>query len=320
MLTTQHRQRLLDIANAGCAKGHVVQARAIYEGLLSLDPGMAPASIGLAMSHLVLNEFDASEKILRDTVLAADPSDQEARAMLGLCSPWGHARGREEVLGQAGDGQGPLGRCSRGPPLTGPWSGGLCANLASERCSPSWRKRSLQRAELRSDFGPAAADPELVRASRRLERGPEYGAAGDPGGGDVPGSADRVPMDAQPPVEGDFRTEAVSESHRGTDAPEAPEKIADQSEGLRTAETDGFAPREAADASAGPEAPRRGETGDGLRELHDILERMASGPLRAEDLFRMQYLVGMLKVQAESGMKASQKTTQGFDSLLRQKG
>jgi hypothetical protein len=199
---------------------------------------------------------------------------------------------------------------------------GSVANLASRLLAALEKTGVSSGAELRSDFGPSGQpDPELVRAfEEALERGPETAPQGMPGGGDVPGSADRVPMDAQPPVEGDFRTEAVSESHRGTDAPEAPEKIADQSEGLRTAETDGFAPREAADASAGPEAPRRGETGDGLRELHDILERMASGPLRAEDLFRMQYLVGMLKVQAESGMKASQKTTQGFDSLLRQKG
>lgn len=99
MLSTQHRQRLLDIANAGCARGHVVPARVIYEGLLSLDPGMAPASIGLAMSHLVVNEFDASEKILRDTVLAADPSDQEARAVLGLCLTLaGQREAAEEVL------------------------------------------------------------------------------------------------------------------------------------------------------------------------------------------------------------------------------
>ena len=73
MLSTEHKQRLLDIANAGCSKGLVVEARSIYEGLLSLDPGMAPASIGLAMSHIVLNEFDAGEELLREKVLAADP-------------------------------------------------------------------------------------------------------------------------------------------------------------------------------------------------------------------------------------------------------
>lgn len=99
MLSKEHKQRLLDIANAGCSKGHVVEARVIYEGLLTLDPAMAPANIGLAMSHIVLNEFDAGEEILRDKVLAADPADQEARAMLGLCLTLaGRREAAEDVL------------------------------------------------------------------------------------------------------------------------------------------------------------------------------------------------------------------------------
>lgn len=199
---------------------------------------------------------------------------------------------------------------------------GSVANLASRLLAALEKTGVSSGAELRSDFGPSGQpDPELVRAfEEALERGPETAPQGLSGSGEVSGSAGRAPMEAQPPVEGGFRAEAVAESHRGTDAPEAPDRIADQSEGLRTAETDGFAPREATDAAPRPDAPGGTEPGDGLRELHDILERMGSGPLRAEELFRMQYLVGMLKVQAESGMKASQKTTQGFDSLLRQKG
>ncbi|MBE1424191.1 Flp pilus assembly protein TadD [Desulfomicrobium macestii] len=99
MLSTEHRQRLLDIANAGCSKGLVVEARAIYEGLLTLDPEMAPANIGLALSHIVLNEFTEGEELLREKVLAADPADQEARAMLGLCLTLaGRCNDAEDIL------------------------------------------------------------------------------------------------------------------------------------------------------------------------------------------------------------------------------
>mgnify|MGYP001770490028 FL=1 len=99
MLSKEHKQRLLDVANAGCSKGHVVEARTIYEGLLTLDPNMAPANIGLAMSHIVLNEFAEGEELLREKVLAADPADQEARAMLGLCLTLaGRSEAAEEVL------------------------------------------------------------------------------------------------------------------------------------------------------------------------------------------------------------------------------
>ena len=59
---------------------------------------------------------------------------------------------------------------------------------------------------------------------------------------------------------------------------------------------------------------------DPLRELENIANRMEAGQMTAEDLFRMQYLIGMLKVQTESGMQASRKTAQGFDSLLKQQG
>lgn len=99
MLSTEHKQRLLDIANAGCSKGHVVEARTIYEGLLTLDQNMAPANIGLALSHIVLNEFTEGEELLREKVLAADPADQEARAMLGLCLTLaGRHEAAEDVL------------------------------------------------------------------------------------------------------------------------------------------------------------------------------------------------------------------------------
>lgn len=108
MLSDEHRQRLLDIANAGCAKGHLVEARTIYNGLLALNPGLAPASIGLAMSHIVVNEFAEGERLLLDDVLAANPADQEARAMLGLCHTLaGQREAAENVLKPLAEEDGP---------------------------------------------------------------------------------------------------------------------------------------------------------------------------------------------------------------------
>lgn len=85
MFTQEHIQRLLDIANVGCSKGHILEARTIYDGILSMHPDSVLAHIGLAFSHIVVNEFVAAETILREKVLSADPQDEEGRAMLGLC-------------------------------------------------------------------------------------------------------------------------------------------------------------------------------------------------------------------------------------------
>jgi len=201
---------------------------------------------------------------------------------------------------------------------------GSVANLASRLLAALEKTGVSSGAELRSDFGPSGQpDQELVRAfEEAMERGPESASPGSSGTDDAAGSNELPQMDLQPTEEIQLRPEAVPEGPRAIDAPEVPEKIADQAESLRTAETDGFAPREASAAAEAPrpEAPSRAEPADGLRELENILGRMESGPLRAEDLFRMQYLIGMLKVHAESGMKASQKMAQGFESLLRQKG
>lgn len=108
MLTSEQIQRLLDIANAGCSKGHVVEARVIYQGLLAANPGLAPATIGMALSHIVVNEFAEAEKLLRDTVLAVTPDDQEALAMLGLCHTLaGQREAAEGVLAPLVDQKGP---------------------------------------------------------------------------------------------------------------------------------------------------------------------------------------------------------------------
>lgn len=85
MLTDAQIARLLDIANAGCHKGMVLEARTIYDGVLAVRPGHVPALIGQALSHIVIGEYDKAEALLRDSVLAEHPDDADARAMLGLC-------------------------------------------------------------------------------------------------------------------------------------------------------------------------------------------------------------------------------------------
>ncbi|WP_294486036.1 tetratricopeptide repeat protein [uncultured Mailhella sp.] len=85
MLTDSQITRLLDIANAGCHKGLVLQARAIYDGVLAVRPGHVPALIGQALSHIVIGEYDEAEKLLCDGVLSEHPDDADAKAMLGLC-------------------------------------------------------------------------------------------------------------------------------------------------------------------------------------------------------------------------------------------
>ena len=84
MLTDSQIVRLLDIANAGCHKGMVLDARTIYEGILAVRPGHVPALVGQALSHTVIGEYEQAEQILRSQVLSEHPDDPEGRAMLGL--------------------------------------------------------------------------------------------------------------------------------------------------------------------------------------------------------------------------------------------
>lgn len=85
MLNETQIKRLLDIANAGCHKGMVAEARTVYSGILAVQPDHAPALIGQALSHIVVGEYETAETVLRDTVLAKSPDDADALAILGLC-------------------------------------------------------------------------------------------------------------------------------------------------------------------------------------------------------------------------------------------
>lgn len=85
MLTNQQIRRLLDIGYAACHTGSIEQARTIMEGVLADRPEHVSALVGLAYSHLTVNEFDKAEEILRKDVLAKNPGDADGLAYLGLC-------------------------------------------------------------------------------------------------------------------------------------------------------------------------------------------------------------------------------------------
>jgi thioredoxin-like negative regulator of GroEL len=76
--------RLVDVGLAAAHLGKPGEARAIFEKLLVYRPEHAPAKIGLAFTYLVCNDWEKAEAILRDEVLARNPEDTEALALLGL--------------------------------------------------------------------------------------------------------------------------------------------------------------------------------------------------------------------------------------------
>ncbi len=85
MLDDNQVKRLLDVAYAGCHKGMVAEGRKIFSGVLADRPAYAPAEIGLAFSHLVVDEFPRALEILNG-VLERDPGDRDALCMQGFCS------------------------------------------------------------------------------------------------------------------------------------------------------------------------------------------------------------------------------------------
>lgn len=108
MLSDTQISRLLDVANAACHRGNVLDARTVYAGVLALRPGFAPALMGKALSHIVVDDFDEAERILKDEVLAAMPEDGDAQALLGLCYTLAKRQAEAEaLLGSLAAGEGP---------------------------------------------------------------------------------------------------------------------------------------------------------------------------------------------------------------------
>lgn len=57
-----------------------------------------------------------------------------------------------------------------------------------------------------------------------------------------------------------------------------------------------------------------------ITELSQLLEKASSCHISPVELYRIQYLVGILKVQATGAVKVSQQVGQGVESLLKQQG
>ena len=93
----------------------MVDARAMYAGVLALRPGFAPALMGKALSHIVVDDFDEAERLLKDEVLAAMPEDEDAQALLGLCYTLARRQGvAEAVLAPLAVGEGPRAELAAG--------------------------------------------------------------------------------------------------------------------------------------------------------------------------------------------------------------
>ncbi|WP_461211051.1 tetratricopeptide repeat protein [Desulfocurvus sp. DL9XJH121] len=89
MLDIIECKRLLDIAFTACQEGFPGEAREILDGLELALPDSPEVRICRAMSHYVVNEFDAAHVILGD-VLAADPGNEIALAHLGVLYKLAH--------------------------------------------------------------------------------------------------------------------------------------------------------------------------------------------------------------------------------------
>ena len=102
MLSDTQISRLLDVANAACHGGNVVDARAMYAGVLALRPGFAPALMGKALSHIVVDDFDEAERLLKEE-------------LLGLCYTLARRQGEAEaVLAPLAAGEGPRAELAAG--------------------------------------------------------------------------------------------------------------------------------------------------------------------------------------------------------------
>ncbi|WP_164562297.1 hypothetical protein [Nitratidesulfovibrio vulgaris] len=186
------------------------------------------------------------------------------------------------------------------------------------------------------DIGPEAASgigsdtrPDAVRgkaASGGIEDGhdptrPEAtgmpdgtGATGKTGATDKTGTtyhvddaARRAGVQEMGPGETSPASPDAAPSSQGADRPHAPDGVRTSPEVSGTGNESG-----AGRGASGAEDP--------LRELARLVERVATGQPTPTELYRLQYMVGMLRLQASSGTQVSQQATQGLESLLKQQG
>ena len=173
--------------------------------------------------------------------------------------------------------------------------------------------------------GPPSDD--VVRAFEEAMAGAPEEAAGAAGEFSVQAAAEAPgPAASVPPLDGgnvqEMGTEKIAPATSG-DIPPSP--------GLDGAEprADAVNASEVVDTGSRTEIPDESvffffspREENPARELGRLLEEFSSpGAIIGPDaLFRAQYLVGMLKVQAQAGLKTSQSASQGMENILRQQG
>ncbi len=74
---------LIDVAFAGCSRGLVTLSRQIFSKVLDVYPDIVAAKVGLAFSHIVVDDFAHGDELLNE-VLENDSANDDARGFLVL--------------------------------------------------------------------------------------------------------------------------------------------------------------------------------------------------------------------------------------------
>ena len=80
ILDNEKISTLIQIGFAGCTKGQIFQARRLFEGLLCANPEILGAKLGLAFSHLVVDDFAKADELL-DELMTKYEHDADVKAM-----------------------------------------------------------------------------------------------------------------------------------------------------------------------------------------------------------------------------------------------
>lgn len=161
---------------------------------------------------------------------------------------------------------------------------------------------------------PPVHDPAAASAPEAMRGAPERIAA--------PHETDTATHTPEPEPVGEAAREQVREAGRdaGRDVGQDVGRDSVRETG-RAAHAEGASqasPPEPAGAQA--TGQRTGGPDAQLRELGQLLERVAGGQPSPTELYRLQYMMGMLRLQASSGVQLSQQGSQGLETLLKQQG
>ena len=82
-LSKENARLLLTIGFAACAKGKVAQGRKLFENMHIAYPEASAVIVGLAFSHIVVDDFAEGERLLNEVIKLGD-EDQDALALLSF--------------------------------------------------------------------------------------------------------------------------------------------------------------------------------------------------------------------------------------------